>query len=80
MNFSEYLEGIKPLTVGQLRQAMEGLSDETQVLIGAPLGHLDNDWALSDWWNVEGEIGIPPKHEFSALTLFIKNNYDSRQF
>lgn len=76
--FAEYLASIKPLTVGDLRQAIANLSDDTQVLVApAPEG------SLSDWFNVSNQFGIPTGEEdsvYSAFTLFPVDNYDSRQF
>jgi hypothetical protein len=79
MNFAEYLESIKPLTIGDLRKVIEGLPDSVQILLApAP------DNSKSDWFNVSHEIGVPDisrdDSEFSALTFFPVDNYDSRQF
>lgn len=79
MNFAEYLESIKPLTIGDLRKVIEGLPDSVQILMApTPEG------AYSDWFNVSHEIGVPDltrdDSNYSALTFFPVDNYDSRQF
>lgn len=77
MNFAEYLESIKPLTIGDLRKVIEGLPDSVQILLApAP------DNSKSDWFNVSHEIGVPDNElsNYSALTFFPVDNYDSRQF
>jgi hypothetical protein len=69
---------MKPLTIGELRKAIEGYSDDTQVLIAqTPEG------ALSDWFNVSNEFGSPTAEdnsEYFAFTLFPVDTYDARQF
>lgn len=77
MNFAEYLESIKPLTIGDLRKVIEGLPDSVQILM-AP----SPEKSYSDWFNVSHEIGVPDSElsNYSALTFFPVDNYDSRQF
>jgi hypothetical protein len=79
MSFAQYLESIKPLTVGDLRAVIADLPDDIQILM-APTPKE----AYSDWFNVSHEIGVPDisrdDSEFSALTFFPVDNYDSRQF
>jgi hypothetical protein len=79
MSFAEYLNSIEPLTIGELRKAIEGLPDNVQILIGEQPKN-----SYSEWFNVSKEIGIPDltrdDSDYSALTLFPVNNYDSRQF
>jgi hypothetical protein len=79
MSFGQYLETIKPLTVGDLRKVIEGLPDSVQILMAETPKE-----AYSDWFNVSHEIGVPDlsrdDSEFSALTFFPVDNYDSRQF
>lgn len=70
---------IKPLTIGDLRKVIEGLPDSVQILMApTPEG------VYSDWFNVSHEIGVPDlsrdDSEYSALTFFPVDNYDSRQF
>lgn len=78
-SFAEFLNSINPLTVGDLRKALDGLDDSTQVLIGCPLSPVE-EWANSDWWNVSHKIDTPQNSEMSALTFYMVDNYDSRQF
>ena len=79
LSFAQFLNSINPLTVGELKKALEGLPDETQVLIGS-----QPENCYSDWFNVSKEIGIPDltrdDSDYSAVTLFPVDNYDSRQF
>jgi hypothetical protein len=67
----------KPFTVGEMKKALEGLSDDTQILFGIP-SDLDT---RSDWFNVAQDYKRPDiDEEYSALTFFLKDDYDSRQF
>lgn len=81
-SFAEYLNSINPLTVGELRKAIEGLDDSTQVLIGSPIDEdTEPDWYTSDWFNVCKEFKRPDvDSDYSAFTLYLSNTYDSRQF
>lgn len=70
---------IKPFTVGDLRQVIANLPDDIQILLApSPAG------SNSDWFNVSHEIGVPDisrdDSEYSALTFFPVDDYDSRQF
>lgn len=78
MSFAEYLNSIQPFTVGQMKEAFEGLSDETQILFGVPAGTNLN----SDWFNVSQNYHRPDsaESEYLALTFFLSDDYDSRQF
>lgn len=78
MSFAEYLNSIQPFTVGQMKEALAGLSDETQILFGVPVGTNLN----SDWFNVSQNYHRPDsaESEYLALTFFLSDNYDSRQF
>jgi hypothetical protein len=77
MSFAEYLNSIEPLTVGQMRQALAGLADDTQILFGLP----DDFDTRSDWYNVSQDFKRPDMdEEYMALTFFLKDDYDSRQF
>lgn len=81
MSFAQYLESIKPFTVGDLRKAIEGLPDDLQVLIGSPLDRTNETWQTSDWWNVSHTVESPYSNEdLSALTFYLSDDYDSRQF
>ena len=79
MSFAQYLESIKPFTVGDLRKVIEGLPDNMQILL-AP----SPKESYADWFNISHEIGVPDlsrdDSEYSALTFFPVDNYDSRQF
>ena len=78
MSFAEYLNSIKPFTIGQIREAIEGLPDDTQILIGIP-EDLDT---RSDWYNLSQDYKRPNDEDsdYMALTFFLKDDYDSRQF
>jgi hypothetical protein len=78
MSFAEYLNSIQPFTVGQMKEALAGLSDETQILFGVPVGTNLN----SDWFNVSQNYHRPDskESEYLALTFFLSDDYDSRQF
>lgn len=77
MSFADYLNSIQPFTVGQMKKALAGLSDDTQILFGVPAGtNLNNDW-----FNVSQNYHRPDTNdEYLALTFFLSDNYDSRQF
>jgi hypothetical protein len=69
------LDAIKPFTVGQMKKALEGLSDDTQILIGG------DDKCSFDWANLSLEYNRPDEESgFMALTFYIKDDYDARQF
>jgi hypothetical protein len=69
------LDAIKPFTVGQMKQALEGLADDTQILIGG------TDNCPFDWANLSLDYELPNEEEgFMALTFYIKDDYDPRQF
>lgn len=77
MSFAEFLNSIQPFTVGQMKEALAGLSDDTQILFGIP-EDLDTK---SDWFNVSQNYHRPDTNEeYLALTFFLSDNYDSRQF
>lgn len=67
---------VKPFTVKDLRKAIEGLPDDTHVLMAeTPKG------SNSDWFNISHEMGIPSEEsDYSALTFFPVDDFDSRQF
>lgn len=77
MSFAEFLNSIQPFTVGQMKEALAGLPDETQILFGIP-EDLDTK---SDWFNVSQKYERPDSNEeYLALTFFLSDDYDSRQF
>ena len=77
MSFAEFLNSIQPFTVGQMKEALAGLPDDTQILFGIP-EDLDTK---SDWFNVSQKYERPDTNEeYLALTFFLSDDYDSRQF
>jgi hypothetical protein len=75
--FAEYISSIKPFTVGDLRKVIEGLPDDMQILTAeTPRG------SNSDWFNISQIVGVPDEEmsEYSALTFYPVDTYDSRQF
>jgi len=77
LSFADYLNSIRPFTVGQMKEAMAGLTDETQILFGVHAGTNMN----SDWFNVGQDYKRPDlDNDYLALTFFLSDDYDSRQF
>ena len=77
LSFADYLNSIRPFTVGQMKEALAGLDDQTQILFGVPVGTNLN----SDWFNVSQDYKRPDlDEEYIALTFFLSDDYDSRQF
>jgi hypothetical protein len=78
MSFADFLNSIQPFTVGQMKKAFEGLPDDTQILFGIP----DDLDTKSDWFNVSQKYHRPDPVEsnYLALTFFLSDDYDSRQF
>ena len=69
------LDAIKPFTVGQMKKALEGLADDTQILIGG------TEKCSFDWANLALDYEQPDEENgFMALTFYIKDDYDARQF
>ena len=69
------LDAIKPFTVGEMKKAFEGLSDDTQILIGG------TENCSFDWANLSLDYEQPNEESgFMALTFYIKDDYDPRQF
>ena len=69
------LDAIKPFTVADMKKALEGLPDETQILIGG------GESCSFDWANLSLNFDQPNEEEgILALTFYIKNDYDPRQF
>ena len=75
ISFAKYLESIKPFTVGDLRKVIADLPDDMQILMAETPKN-----SYSDWFNVSYEIPNKEKSNYSALTFFPVDNYDSRQF
>jgi hypothetical protein len=65
--------GFPILTVGALRKMLEGVSDLTQVVVATP-----------DWYDNVQEVIVPGDDpetaEFSAVTFFLGDEIDPRQF
>ena len=77
MSFAEFLNSIRPFTVGQMKEAIAGLEDDTQILFGIP----QDLETRSDWFNVSQKYERPDVNdEYLALTFFLSDDYDSRQF
>jgi len=69
------LDAIKPFTVGEMKKAFEGLADDTQILIGG------TENCSFDWANLSLDYEQPNEESgFMALTFYIKDDYDPRQF
>jgi hypothetical protein len=69
------LDAIKPFTVGDMKKALEGLLDDTQILIGG------TENCPFDWANLSLEYNQPNEEEgYLGLTFYIKDDYDPRQF
>lgn len=70
------LDAIEPFTVGRMKEALAGLPDDTQILIGG-----DNSCQF-DWANLSLHYNRPDEEneEYLALTFYVKNDYDPRQF
>jgi hypothetical protein len=76
-----FVRSIKPFTVGDMRKAIENLPDDMQILIGSPLDRNSDAWKTSDWWNISHTVESPYSNEdLSALTFYLSNDYDGRQF
>jgi hypothetical protein len=67
----------KPLTVGDLKAILFALPDDWQILTSStPEG------SVADWYNINS-VALPSPDdysEFSAVTFFLADNYDPRQF
>ena len=63
------------LTVGVLRSLLEGVDNDTHVLIGSP----DEFQDVSEWLNIKGVV-IPNGDGYQAFTLFAADTFDGRQF
>ena len=60
-----------------MKEALADLNDDTQILFGIPQ---DLD-IKSDWFNVSNEYQRPDTNdEYIALTFFLSDTYDARQF
>ena len=72
-----FINSIKPFTVGQMKLALSGLDDETQIIFGIPYGTN----TLSDWFNVSSNYERPNEEKgVLGLTFFLSDNFDARQF
>lgn len=70
-----FINSIEPFTVGQMKKALEGLADDTQILIGG------TDECAFDWANLDLKYNQPNEEEgYLGLTFYIKDDYDPRQF
>jgi hypothetical protein len=77
VSFAEYLNSIQPFTVGLMRSVLANLPEDTQIVFGLP----DDFNPRSDFYNVELDWKSPDEdEEYLALTFFLKDNYDARQF
>jgi hypothetical protein len=65
----------RPFTVGDMKRALQGLDDDIQILIGG------DEACNFDWANLNLDYEVPNEKEgYTALTFFIKNNYNTWQF
>ena len=63
---------IDPFTVGDMKKALEGLSDDIQIVVGC---------SCSEWLNLSKEYQLPDEEAgYMALTFFTRDNFDARQF
>jgi hypothetical protein len=70
-----FINSIKPFTVGQMKQALEGLPDDTQILIGG------TENCSFDWANLDLKYNQPDEEKgFMGLTFYLKDDFDARQF
>jgi len=66
------IKEIEPLTVADMKKALENLPDDTQILVGC---------SCSDWLNLSKEFELPNEEEgIFALTFYTRNDFDPRQF
>ena len=69
------LNAIKPFTVGEMKKALEGLPDDTQILIGG------TENCSFDWANLDIKYNQPDEEKgFMGLTFYLKDDFDARQF
>jgi hypothetical protein len=77
--------GTPVLLVGELRELIGGMDDDTHVVVAGPAttGLYVQDGTGSEWMNVDS-VGIPDGVEggngFICLTLFPADTFDTRQF
>lgn len=78
LSFADYINSINPLTIADIKEAIAGLPDDTQILFSIP----DGTSLTSDWYNVSKNYYRPDaiNSDYMALTFAISDNYDSRQF
>ena len=66
------INSIDPFTVGDMKKALEGLSDQMQIVIGC---------SCSEWLNLSHDYQLPDEEAgYMALTFFTRDNFDARQF
>lgn len=66
---------IKPLTIGDMKKAIAGLPDDTQIVVGCGDADVDFDWANLKLYSLPNE-----DEGVLALSFDIVNNFDARQF
>jgi hypothetical protein len=72
-----FIDSIRPFTVGDMKKAIEGLNDNTQILFGVPAGTNLN----ADWFNVSSNYERPYEEKgYLGLTFFLSDDFDARQF
>lgn len=77
---ADFLGGHTVLTVGQLRRILADRPDHEHVIVGAPLERFDATPSIADWYNVDA-VGLPDVNEGrSAVTFYLANTFDPRQF
>lgn len=67
----------RPLTVGDLKAILFALPDDWQIVTSS----IPTD-AKSDWYNINS-VALPSPDEYSeygAVTLFLADTFDARQF
>lgn len=66
------ITNIEPFTVSDMKKALEGLSDSTQIVIGC---------SCSEWLNLSHDYELPNEEAgYLALSFFARDNFDPRQF
>lgn len=78
LSFADYINSINPLTIADIKEAIAGLPDDTQILFSIP----DGTSLTSDWYNVSKKYYRPDaiNSDYMALTFALSDDYDSRQF
>jgi hypothetical protein len=66
------IKEIEPLTVADMKKALENLPDDTQIVVGC---------SCSEWLNLSKEFELPNEEGgIFALTFYTRNDFDPRQF